>query len=226
MKKIAATLFGLCVALTASACAPTLQNSQWTGAENSKQNKVLYLRQAYDVHFEPGKDALSAAEQDNLAKFLNEQDVGMYDEISLAAGSGESAKDKTLASRRATAVSEYLRTQHLKSGVDTESGAPSDHVTITVGRYVVVPPNCPDWRKPSEDDPANSPSSNLGCATTTNLGMMVADPHDLISGKKLAPTDGEYGALGVQRYRAGVVKIPHDANNDTFEPGTGINVKK
>ena len=183
------------------------------------------MREAHDVRFDPGKDSLSAAERDNLAAFLASEDVGHYDEITLSAGAGGGAKEQTLAARRAANIAEFLRGQHLKAAIATGASAPADSVTVTVGRYVVIPPHCPDWRKPSDDDPANSPSSNLGCATTTNLGLMVADPHDLVSGKDLAPTDAEHGAAGVQRYRVGTYKVPdgaYEKTPDDFAKGTGI----
>jgi pilus assembly protein CpaD len=220
---------GLLAALAGllAACAPTLQDSQWTGADTPKQNKVLYLRQAHEVRFEAGKETLSPAEQQRLAAFLAREEVGRSDEISLAAGGD--GKEQTLAARRAAAVAGYLRGLNLKPEPDATSTAPADRVTVSVGRYVVVPPNCPDWRKPSTDDPANSPSSNFGCATATNLGLMVADPHDLISGKASSESDAEYNALAVRRYREGTIKEPHfsyEGTPDAFQLGTGIQEKK
>lgn len=210
-----------------AACAPSLQNSQWSGAESPKENQVLYLRQTYDVRFEAGKDTLSPAEQQRLSAFLAREEVGLNDEITLAAGSG-GGKEQNLGSRRAASVAGYLRALNLKPAADTAAGAPADHVTVVVGRYVVVPPQCPDWRKPSEDDPANTPSSNFGCATATNLGLMVADPRDLVSGKTPSGSDAEHNALAVQRYREGRIKMPHGAHEkvpDDFALGTGIQKK-
>ena len=76
---------------------------------------------------------------------------------------------------------------------------------VTVGRYLVVPPRCPNWAKPSQRDPLNQPASNFGCATTVNLGLMVADPADLVRGRTLGPADGSASMLSIQRYRAGQV---------------------
>ena len=72
---------------------------------------------------------------------------------------------------------------------------------VTVGRYVVTPPNCPDWTKPATGDPGNNVSSNFGCATTANLGLMIADPGALVRGYAAGPGDGEMLAKGVQNYR-------------------------
>ena len=72
-----------------------------------------------------------------------------------------------------------------------------------LGRFIVVPPDCPDWSKPADSDPANRSSSNLGCATAVNLGLMVADPEDLVRGHRPGPSDGAYGARLYRDYRDG-----------------------
>jgi len=222
-------LAGVSLAGGLTGCAPSLQNSQWSGAESPKHNQVLSLHQTYDVHFDSGKDKLSPAEQKRLADFIANEDIGHYDEISIASGDGGDAKSATLAARRAASVMAYLRGFHLKSAPDSALAAPVDQVTISIARYVVVTPQCPDWRKPSEDDPGNTPSSNLGCANETNLGLMVADPRDLVVGKDLAPSDADHNDAAVQRYRLGKYKVPHDAFEsapDSFAPGTGIQDQK
>lgn len=222
-------LAGVSLAGALTGCAPSLQNSQWSGAESPKHNEVLFLHQTYDVRFDPGKDKLSPAEQKRLADFVANEDIGLYDEITLASGNGADANSASLAARRAASVAAYLRSLHLKSAPDSAVAAPADQVTLSIARYVVVTPQCPDWRKPSEDDPSNTPSSNLGCANETNLGLMVADPRDLVVGKDIAPSDADHSTYGVRRYRQGTYKQPHDAYEQTpdkFAPGTGIEEKK
>lgn len=208
-----------------AACAPSLTNSQWTDAQSPKENKVLFLRQTHDVRFDPGKDKLSAAELKTLEAFLAREEIDPNDDITLSVANAPDGKGNALSQRRQAAIANYLKSLHLKTALDGEGGAPVDQVTVVVGRYVVVPPNCPDWRKPSEDDPSNTSSSNLGCATETNLGLMVADPRDLVSGKPLAGADADHATNAVQRYRQGSYKQPHGAfetTPDSFAPGTGV----
>ena len=58
-----------------------------------------------------------------------------------------------------------------------------DHVRIDVRYAVVVPPNCPDWRTSPVTTYSNTMlAGNFKCASVVNLGMMVADPHDLVKG--------------------------------------------
>ena len=57
------------------------------------------------------------------------------------------------------------------------------------------------------------------------LGLMIADPRDLVSGKPLAGSDAEHTTNAIQRYRQGTYKMPHDAYEqkpDSFAPGTGV----
>lgn len=81
-------------------------------------------------------------------------------------------------------------------------------VRLMIGRYVALPPNCPNWSGPGGTNAGNLPHSNFGCANATNLSAMVADPADLLRGRELAPADGTAMAAAIARYRAGLVKDP------------------
>ena len=85
------------------------------------------------------------------------------------------------------------------------NGAPG-RVRVVVERYVVTPPTCPDWSKPVGEDSQNSPGANFGCANTANLGMMVANPGDLLRGRNPGPADGTAVSAGIKRYRDGKVR--------------------
>ena len=51
----------------------------------------------------------------------------------------------------------------------------------------------PQLAKSSAASRMNAPSSNFGCADTTNLCLMVADPRDLVIGRALGPAGAEPG---------------------------------
>ncbi len=84
----------------------------------------------------------------------------------------------------------------------------SGSVAVIVGRYIATPPRCPDWRKPSNQNPQNSPASNFGCASAVNLALMVEDPGDLLRGRQLGPGDAAGLVHGIQRYRSNLVIPP------------------
>jgi pilus assembly protein CpaD len=214
-------------ALALTGCALTPQNAQWGEADSPKENKVVFLRQTHVVHFAPDNDRLSDEESRLLDTFLSREAVGYGDRISLVpAATGHEARDERLALRRGEAVAAHLNSLGVRAAAPERTSFESaDTVTVVVGRYVVIPPHCPDWRKPSEDDPSNTPSSNLGCATATNLGLMVADPGDLVYGQPAPVSDGDHDVYSVQRYRTGTIRMPHGAyekTEDEFQKGTGI----
>jgi len=211
---------GLGLVVLLYGCGFTPSEAQWTQAEAPKDNKVMFLRQTFEARFDSGKDQLSPAEQKRLADFLDREEVGYGDEISVAVAQADT-KDKSLVSRRQASVAAYLKSLHLKSAADENGTAPLDQAVITISRYVVVPPNCPDWTKPSEDDPSNTPASNWGCATNTNLGLMVADPRDLVIGKQSKASDGERAASAIDRYRKGREKLPPEATEPPTSGSSG-----
>lgn len=190
------------------ACAPMPQNAQWASVDSPKENQVLFLRHRHDVAFGAGSPILIQSERDRLAAFMGREKVGYGDRIAITfAADPTDPEAERLASRRSDVVAAYLRHLGFQAAIRPEIAAPGrgdrESVSVVVGRYVVVPPACPDWRKPSHDDPSNTPSSNLGCANVTNLGLMVADPADLLVGREAPLGDGERAAKAIERYRSG-----------------------
>lgn len=61
-------------------------------------------------------------------------------------------------------------------------------------------PNCPSWVVPNMADSNVSQTSNFGCASQRNLAIMVADPSDLLRGKKLSPANSEHTTNALNRY--------------------------
>lgn len=186
----------LLAALAFAACAPA--GGYWSEAQSPKQIRVELARLSHDVALPPS-GALAAAETAALDAFLARHDVGFGDRVTVAA-----------ANRNPAAVTAYLRKQGIVAdageAMDIPAGAPSGTVRVQVERHIVVPPNCPDWRKPGTADYGNAPMGNLGCATAVNFGVMLADPRDLIQGRAPGDADGTASAAAVQRYRADKVK--------------------
>lgn len=185
----------------------------WSQADVEHRNDVDWVLIDHHVMFEPGQAALNRAQRDQLASFLDRHAVDSRDRIFIDAGYGD---DRLTTARRAL-VERELRRRDLDPQADEVLGAGrfgGDHVTVSIGRYVVTPAGCPDWRKPPGYDPNNTPSSNFGCITEANLGLMVADPRDLVVGKAPGPAEGQVNARGVSRYRAGRVGVP-DAPSTT-----------
>lgn len=184
--------------LGAVGCAP--QTSQWSTVEAPKENKVSLVRFSHSVRFRGNEDRMSAPEATRLVGFMRDQNVGYGDQVLLLPGASAAAQ------KRQESVATLFARGGLRVVRDVQiDGVALDpnEVRVIVGRHVVTPPPCPNWSKRSDEDFGNTPSSNIGCATATNLGLMVANPSDLLAGEPTSPADGELNAFRVESYRHG-----------------------
>ena len=90
-----------------------------------------------------------------------------------------------------------------KIGFESSEAMASGHARIDVQYAVVVPPDCPDWRRDPVTTYSNTSQGNFGCATAVNLGAMVADPNDLVRGSGSVTPDTQRAVAVVDRYHAG-----------------------
>ena len=101
-------------------------------------------------------------------------------------------------------VLELRRLRVLPIRIEFGIDAPDrETVKLIARRYVVTMPGCPDWTGRPGVNFNNTPSSNFGCATAVNLGLMVADPGDMVAGRHPGLMDGEFVARSIERYRKG-----------------------
>lgn len=213
--------------LALAACAPATVQTEatgWLAAASPKRLEVNQAKYRHSIYFATDSAEIDTDEQDRLLAFLQAANVGDSDTVRLEGHADERADDLynlELASRRAQAVADLLRHhglaapqiqplsygERLPATADRTPAAwqRNRRVELLLERYVVTTPACPDWSRASGVDFSNQPHSNLGCASQTNLGLMVAEPRDLVSGRKLAPADGVHQAQGVTRYREGKV---------------------
>ena len=204
-KSLSAALVAVAVAAIVAACAPGA--SHWSPQQNVKRNDVRWITFEHQVRFGPDGADLSPAEQARLRAFLGRHDAGYGDQLLVGAqGLRTTEIDARRAIRREAAVSAALRGEDLSARLlpDMPTREAWDGtVKIVLGRFVVVPPKCPDWSKRTDGDPANRVSSNFGCASTMNLGLMVVNPGDLVRGRNGGGADGGRGARLYQEYREG-----------------------
>ena len=108
--------------------------------------------------------------------------------------------------QRLEAVRLFLADRGYHSALATEetgrvAALDEGEIGLTVVKVMAVLPDCdqPQPLEPSRPDYV----AGFGCATTSNLGVMVANPADLEHGRTLEPADAEAHSLGIQRYRVG-----------------------
>lgn len=170
----------------------------WQESYSNKRNDVELVRLTHSVRFAEGTDSISAGQRAELERFLADVGAGYGDEAWIDAG-GDS-----MGAARGSAVMSTLRRHGIQASSDNLAHGPAlepGEVRLVIGRYMVTPPECPDWRKPSDKDFHNTPSSNYGCATVTNLGQMVANPRDLLKGRTFGGPDAERAVMAVESYR-------------------------
>jgi pilus assembly protein CpaD len=209
------------------ACAPNLgpqQNLGWIEASSPKQLEVDLAQYRHSVYFPTDRSAVPASERARLLSFLETVQPGGRDSIRLEGHADERASELynlELAADRNQSVEALLREVGMgdlpmttvaygEAVPAVPSTGPAAwrmnrRVELILERHLVTLPACPDWSRQSGTDFSNQPHSNFGCATQTNLGLMVAEPKDLVRGRTLAPADGVHQAEGVVRYRTGKV---------------------
>jgi pilus assembly protein CpaD len=188
--------------LLLSGCTP--DTARWSELEAPKENTVQFTTLSYTVRFAPGAATLSPGVTEDLREFISTS-VASGDRVSIAVDGPDQATSAGLASKRQAVLAKFLAKHAVNVVVDVVQprgpGQTRNSGLIQVGRYIVTPPRCPDWTKPEADDYANTRPSNFGCAVTTNLGLMVANPADLVRGSGMGTADGIVAARAVDQYR-------------------------
>jgi pilus assembly protein CpaD len=169
-----------------------------------------------ELAFGTGSASLAPGELRKLDGWVLGGNIRPADRVEVAAGGPPG-----LAEQRAGAISREL----LRYGIVTQTlvidGVPANRAIVSVGRYAVTLPTCPNWSQSQSYDFTNAFTSNYGCATATNLGLMVASPADLVSGRPLTGAAAQPAAGAVQRYLTDRVKPPPPPTASPFSGGGG-----
>lgn len=214
VRKVGAA-FGIGVAFLVGGCSENFE--RWHDNQTPKELKVDRVLYSHAVQFAAGEDRLPVAERDRLDSFLNQAQVGSTDKVFV----NIEPDGERVTERRVSTVAAFLKLRGLVpattiSGVDSGEQE-ADTVRVVIQRYLVTLPGCPDWSSEPAYGFNNTVHSNFGCATASNLGMMVVDPEDLVKGRALGPADGDYLRRSIDNYRAGKTKPLLDPKGDSGE---------
>jgi pilus assembly protein CpaD len=201
MKNRKLAYLSLCLGLTLAGCNPDAP--AWNPADRSPQPmKVEFVRLQHPAAFTSGSDKLAGGESEKLMAFLSGAQVSGEDHVYFQAAPGDK-----LAAMRIGALTREVGQQGVgASMMPPASDVPPNELRIIVERYVVTPPDCPNWTKDPTSNHENTVASNFGCATVTNFGLQVADPRDLVVGRTMGPEEGDPAIAAINRYRAGKPK--------------------
>lgn len=195
--------------LALAACA-----TDYTKSEAPNNLRVDGAETRIDVSFIPGSARL--AQSDAIRQLVSAGRIRSADRVTIAA-SGPPG----LAEQRATAISRELLAYGIVADTVPLETVPTNHAIVGIGRYAVTLPPCPNWSSPPDAEYTNAHNSNWGCAAATNLGLMVASPADLVSGRSLAPADSVPAVTAVQRYLNDRIKPPPTPTASPFAASTG-----
>ena len=86
---------------------------------------------------------------------------------------------------------------------DTSANGP---IVISYDTLVVTVPECGFWDKESSHDETNTNPPNFGCSLQRNIGLMIADPRDLLEPRESTGLIDPFRArFVINAYRAGEV---------------------
>lgn len=190
--------------------------AEYTKTEAPDTLRVDGANSRRELAFGAGSASLAPGELRKLDGWVLSGNIRPADRVEVAAGGPPG-----LAAQRAGAISREL----LRYGIVTQTlaidGAPANHAIVSVGRYAVTLPTCPNWSQSLSYEFTSAFTSNYGCADATNLGLMVASPADLVSPRPLTGTDAQPAAGAVQRYLTDRVKQPPTPTASPFSGGGG-----
>src|SRR5216683_7366447 len=206
-------LFPLAVLLVLglAACA-----TEYSKSEAPDQLRVDGAESRRELAFAAGSAYLPPGEIRKINQWVLGGSIRPADRVQIAA-----AGPPSLAERRAAAISSELLRYGIVATTLLADIVPANRAIVSIGRYAVTLPDCPNWSQSPTYAFSNALTSNYGCANATNLGLMVASPADLVSGRPFMGIDGMPAASAVQRYLTDKVKNPPAPTASPFAATTG-----
>ena len=204
-------LVALPLMLGLSACA-----AEYSKSEAPDSLRVDGAESRRELAFAAGSANLSPSELRKIDGWVLSGSIRPADRVAIAAGG-----PSRLAEQRAAAISGELLRYGIVATPLALDKVPANHAIVTVGRFAVTLPNCPNWSQSLSYDFTNAFTSNYGCANATNLGLMVASPGDLVSPRPSTGTNAQVTGNAMQRYLTDRVKPPPQPTATPFGGGGG-----
>ncbi len=190
--------------LALAACQPAV--ATYTRAEAPSRLTLSPADRRIAVRFVPGSARLAAGQPQRLQRLVFLGAILPQDRVLVAAGG-----PPWLAAAREAAISRALLPDRIVVHPARFPWVARNQAVISVVRTLVTLPPCPNWSSGTPERFNNQLPSNFGCATTSDLGLMVASPTDLVSGEPLGPADAGPAALSTNLYLANKVAAPGGA---------------
>ena len=200
---------------------PLLLGLAACAAEYSKSEAPTALRvdgaqSRQEIAFAAGSAALNPSEVRKINDWVLSGSIRPADRVAIAA-----AGPPALARARTGAISQVLLRWGIVATSQPLAEVAANRAIVNVVRYAVTLPTCPNWSQSLQWEFTNAYSSNYGCADATNLGLMVASPGDLVSGRQFTGADAVPAVNAVDRYLTDKITPPPQPTASPFAPATG-----
>jgi len=169
-----------------------------------------------EIAFAAGSAALAPSEIHKINDWVLSGSVRPADRVAIAADG-----PPALAQARTGAISRALLRWGIVATPAPFADVAANRAVVNVGRYAVTLPDCPNWSESLSVDFSNALTSNYGCADATNLGLMVASPSDLVSGRQFTGIDAVPAIGAVNLYLTDKVKVPPEPTASPFAAPSG-----
>ena len=190
--------------------------AEYSKSEAPYQLRVDGAETRREIAFAAGSAYLPAGEVRKINQWVLDGSIRPADRVQIAV-----AGPPGLAERRAAAISSELLRYGIVATTLALDALPANHAIVSIGRYAVTLPSCPNWSQSLRWEFTNAFTSNYGCANTTNLGLMVASPADLASGRPFTGIDGQPAVSAVNSYLTDRIKRPPAITASPFSGGGG-----
>jgi pilus assembly protein CpaD len=204
-------LVALPLILGLSACA-----AEYSKSEAPDTLRVDGGESRRELAFAAGSANLSPSELRKIDGWVLSGSIRRADRVAIA-----TAGPPGLAEQRAAAISGELLRYGIVATPLALDRVPANRAIVSVGRFAVTLPSCPNWSESLSFDFSNALTSNYGCANATNLGLMVASPGDLVSPRPSTGTNAQVTGNAMQRYLTDRVKPPPQPTATPFGGGGG-----
>ena len=179
----------------------TFDHANWQQIPDELENQVEPITFTHSVNFGPGETELNEAQLTGLLAFLQKSGVHQGARIEIDGPRGQGGYFDPVTAARVSGIEAELSSIGLRSQVPvrptTSLLRPDDTIAVSVTQAVVILPDC------GAPQPAfaTRPTYTYSCSNTAALGMMIANPLDLVRGRAEGPADGEPAARVIQLYR-------------------------
>ena len=172
-----------------------------------------------------GQERLTPGEIRRVDEFVSGYMAERRGQLLVSIPAGASGERRVLG--RAKQIADRARRQGLPADqimlrVAVEEDRADAPVVVGYDKFVVRVPECGDWSKESSHDLTNTQFTNFGCATQRAIGLMVADPADLISPRQAGLRDAGRSNTVIQLYRTGQ---PTSAERTEAEEAEAVEVE-